>query len=107
MASKFPALFDTLEGTHSPYVTHYSTDLTFLIAQKGQLGISGFGISVTTMEEVFIKVGENNTDEVAHAESGSIDDPLLAASTLTYDITDIRRLSVYNISIHHSLLYRS
>ena len=31
-------------------------------AQKENLGIAGFGISVTTMEEVFIKVGEG-TDE--------------------------------------------
>lgn len=31
-------------------------------AQKEPLGIAGFGISVTTMEEVFIKVGEG-TDE--------------------------------------------
>ncbi len=27
-------------------------------ARKTELGISSFGISVTTMEEVFIKVGE-------------------------------------------------
>jgi len=27
-------------------------------AQKAEYGISGFGVSVTTMEEVFIKVGE-------------------------------------------------
>ena len=32
------------------------------VARKTELGISGFGISVTTMEEVFIKVGEG-TDE--------------------------------------------
>ena len=31
-------------------------------ARKDELGIAGFGISVTTMEEVFIKVGEG-TDE--------------------------------------------
>jgi len=36
---------------------------TFL-ARKADLGISGFGVSVTTMEEVFIKVGEGvNTEE--------------------------------------------
>ena len=33
-----------------------------LSARKSELGIAGFGISVTTMEEVFIKVGEG-TDE--------------------------------------------
>ena len=34
----------------------------YVVARKTELGISGFGISVTTMEEVFIKVGEG-TDE--------------------------------------------
>jgi len=35
-----------------------------LLARKVDLGISGFGVSVTTMEEVFIKVGEGaNTEE--------------------------------------------
>ena len=43
-ASKFPELFDRLES------------------MKTNLGISSFGISITTMEEVFIKVGEG-TDE--------------------------------------------
>ena len=33
-----------------------------LSARKSDLGIAGFGISVTTMEEVFMKVGEG-TDE--------------------------------------------
>ena len=41
----FPQLFDKLE------------------AEKAALGISSFGISVTTMEEVFIKVGEGVEDE--------------------------------------------
>ena len=27
-------------------------------AHKAEYGISGFGVSITTMEEVFIKVGE-------------------------------------------------
>jgi len=30
----------------------------FVLARKAEFGISGFGVSVTTMEEVFIKVGE-------------------------------------------------
>ena len=34
----------------------------YYLARKKELGIAGFGISVTTMEEVFIKVGEG-TDE--------------------------------------------
>ena len=31
-------------------------------ARKSELGIAGFGISVTTMEEVFIKVGEGTEE---------------------------------------------
>ena len=30
----------------------------FFSAHKAEYGVSGFGVSVTTMEEVFIKVGE-------------------------------------------------
>lgn len=41
----FPELFDQLE------------------AEKNALGIVSFGVSVTTMEEVFMKVGEGLTDE--------------------------------------------
>lgn len=41
----FPELFDTLE------------------AQKTSLGILSFGISVTTMEEVFMKVGRDVENE--------------------------------------------
>lgn len=41
----FPDLFDLLE------------------AQKASLGILSFGVSVTTMEEVFIKVGQEVKEE--------------------------------------------
>ena len=41
----FPELFDRLE------------------TEKIALGIVSFGVSVTTMEEVFMKVGERATDE--------------------------------------------
>ena len=41
----FPELFDRLE------------------TEKTALGIVSFGVSVTTMEEVFMKVGEGATDE--------------------------------------------
>ena len=62
------------------------SSLIYLIANKSQLGISGFGISVTTMEEVFIKVGENSIEEVVpHAESGSINGPLLPNNNIVYD----------------------
>lgn len=33
-----------------------------LLGNKREYGISGFGISVTTMEEVFIKVGEGSAE---------------------------------------------
>ena len=36
--------------------------LFFFPAQKVGLGVSSFGVSITTMEEVFMKVGEG-TDE--------------------------------------------
>ena len=45
-ASKFPDLFDKLEST------------------KAILGIASFGISITTMEEVFLKVGEGNSESL-------------------------------------------
>jgi ATP-binding cassette subfamily A (ABC1) protein 3 len=41
--SQFPQLFDSIE------------------ANKTKLGISSYGLSVTTMEEVFMKVGEEST----------------------------------------------
>ena len=44
-APSFPELFDMLES------------------EKVSLGIRSYGISVTTMEEVFIKVGEGVDDE--------------------------------------------
>ena len=31
-------------------------------ARKTELGVSSFGVSVTTMEEVFIKVGEGTEE---------------------------------------------
>ena len=41
------------------------------LGQKKELGISGFGISVTTMEEVFIKVGDSGVDEATLASGSS------------------------------------
>ena len=32
------------------------------IENKAELGVSSFGVSVTTMEEVFIKVGQGEDD---------------------------------------------
>ena len=78
------------------YVAPDSKHLIILTAHKHQLGISGFGISVTTMEEVFIKVGENSIEEVPHVDSRSTVTPLLADSTSTYD-TDVTGCLVYNM----------
>jgi len=64
-APYFPALFDTLEGMHESMKKMFNY---FLLAQKRELGISGFGISVTTMEEVFIKVGEGSS--IGHSKFG-------------------------------------
>ena len=38
----------------------------YFAARKQDLGIAGFGISVTTMEEVFIKVGEGTEETLEH-----------------------------------------
>ena len=37
------------------------------IARKADLGVSSFGVSVTTMEEVFIRVGRG-TDETLESK---------------------------------------
>ena len=70
------------------YLCSNPSHFLYIIAQKKQLGISGFGISITTMEEVFIKVGENNTEELAHTESKSIIDTIRAESALMVDDVD-------------------
>ena len=36
---------------------HCYMHVFIIIAEKVELGISSFGVSITTMEEVFIKVG--------------------------------------------------
>ncbi|GFS03123.1 ATP-binding cassette sub-family A member 3 [Elysia marginata] len=45
-------------------VRHFQALFTELEARQVQLGISSFGASVTTMEEVFIRVGESNDDTI-------------------------------------------
>jgi len=40
------------------------------LGRKKEFGISGFGISVTTMEEVFIKVGEGSS--MSHTKIGAL-----------------------------------
>ncbi|KAG1683907.1 ATP-binding cassette sub-family A member 3 [Nymphon striatum] len=68
-SSKFQALFQEIEDN------------------KEALGISGYGASITTMEEVFIKVGEKmDTGEstATHLTSNQIVD----SSSLTLDLSD-------------------
>ena len=60
----FPQLFDTLE------------------AEKTALGIVSFGISVTTMEEVFMKVGEGTTDEILNDRYTAVVQKLLCVYLL-------------------------
>ena len=52
-ASKFPALFEELEH------------------RKAALGFESFGVSVTTIEEVFLKVGEDDVPTAGMASDGS------------------------------------
>ena len=46
------------------HCVHYV--LFLCAARKSELGIAGFGISLTTMEEVFIKVGEGTDETLKH-----------------------------------------
>ena len=69
-SAHFPQLFERLEGS-SIYTTctvYYSCNIHVHVhvARKNELGIAGFGISVTTMEEVFIKVGEGTDESLEH-----------------------------------------
>lgn len=56
----FPSLFDTLEGqtTRSSCFSVISHKMYISTADQRDLGVSSYGISVTTMEEVFMKVRE-------------------------------------------------
>lgn len=62
-AHQFPSLLDTLEGNvvnacmWQYYVLH-------VLAKKDNLGISSFGLSVTTMEEVFLQVGRDEEEVI-------------------------------------------
>ena len=66
--SAFPALFQELESngrlcctqtTVSLYATLYTTT-----GRKEELGLAGFGVSVTTMEEVFLKVKDESDEGI-------------------------------------------
>lgn len=47
---RFPALFDSIEGQ----VSHDDNDASY----DGRLGISSYGLSMTTLEEVFLQLGD-------------------------------------------------
>ena len=47
-------------------------------AQKETLGITSYGASITNMEEVFLKVGEINTNGDEHEERVNIQDRIEA-----------------------------
>ena len=57
----------------------------YFAARKQDLGIAGFGISVTTMEEVFIKVGEG-TEETLERRCVLLCCTLYRCVTLLYDL---------------------
>ncbi|XP_047110492.1 phospholipid-transporting ATPase ABCA1-like isoform X1 [Schistocerca piceifrons] len=66
--SKFPSLFDALE------------------ANKNTLKIGGIGVSLTTMEEVFLNVGKESEDEAS--EHGSVRSETIDESHRLVDTTD-------------------
>ena len=53
-----------------------------LLDNKGEYGISGFGVSVTTMEEVFIKVGEGSSELEDRVNEGKEQSKLVVAALL-------------------------
>ena len=62
----FPSLFDTLEGQTNTFLLfgHFTWDVS--TADQRGLGVSSYGISVTTMEEVFMKVREGAEETLKH-----------------------------------------
>ena len=46
----------------SKQLYNYNLLLLFISGRSRELGISSFGVSVTTMEEVFIKVGQGEDE---------------------------------------------
>ena len=79
----FPQLFDKLE------------------AEKAALGISSFGISVTTMEEVFIKVGEGVEDE-RYLFGHTID--MITRGILTANMED-ENLSFVSVAMEYHIIF--
>lgn len=57
---------------------------TALEKQRTQLGVASYGVSVTTMEEVFLKVGEEIDKLMADDNTGLLR-PIYTAQLLTYD----------------------
>ena len=64
-AVQFSALFTAIDGMVTGSIENL---IDFcLLDQMEALGVASYGVSVTTMEEVFIKVGENK-DETMKAK---------------------------------------
>ncbi|KAL8611831.1 hypothetical protein ACOMHN_041293 [Nucella lapillus] len=57
----------------------------FLEEHKSELGIVGFGTSATTLEEVFLKVGEDVEEDIAALGAGGASRPGSAKRPLTRD----------------------
>ncbi|KAL3853224.1 hypothetical protein ACJMK2_016780 [Sinanodonta woodiana] len=80
-SSKFEALFQEIES------------------KMAELGITSFGTSATTMEEVFLKVGEEADDE----ENGVLNGPLL--KKVTFDNPNFERIeggtSVFKVALEN------
>ena len=69
-AQQFPDLFDILDSkcTMHRFLLHFTVSssplppLLLSPGRKDELGINSFGVSVTTMEEVFIRVSSGTDD---------------------------------------------
>ena len=48
------------------YINECESSLHPFSAKKDELGIAGFGVSVTTMEEVFLRVRDGTAESIEH-----------------------------------------
>ena len=83
----FPKLFDRLE------------------TERKALGIVSFGVSITTMEEVFMKVGEGDTDDMPNDRYIQNCNDTLEMNLLPCKyVQGIRQLIPYNIPVPDSCM---
>jgi len=66
------------------------------LGQKKQLGITGFGISVTTMEEVFMKVADSGVDETTLISSNSHIKEVQESTPLVDNVTKTIGMHIYH-----------